>query len=346
MQTKRLTITGDETHDQAVYEEAAALIRAGELVAFPTETVYGLGANALDGEAVKKIYIAKGRPSWNPLITHVSSRDMLNTLVRSYPKDFEILAAKFMPGPLTFLLPKTDIVPKEVSAGLNATTVRMPNHPVALKLIATAGVPIAAPSANRSGRTSPTTADHVLEDLDGRIAAVIDGGRCGVGVESTVIDIMQEPPLILRPGGVTKEEIEAVLGRAVNVFKKSAEGTDDKGLPSPGMMLRHYAPNAKLINTGDTAEQLFAELAMQLSVGNKVGVLLPSDWPLPAAQKGNKAITVYDYGSWADWQTMAQRVFDGLRWLDKQGVNVIIGPLPPEQGLGLALRDRLIRAAK
>ncbi len=346
MQTKRFKITGDKQHDDAVYAEAAALIRAGELVAFPTETVYGLGANALDGEAVKKIYIAKGRPSWNPLITHVSSRDMLNTLVRSYPKDFEALAAKFMPGPLTFLLPKTDIVPDEVSAGLDATTVRMPKHPVALKLIETAGVPIAAPSANRSGRTSPTTAAHVLEDLDGRIAAVIDGGTCEVGVESTVIDIMQEPPLILRPGGVTKEEIEAVLGRPVNVFKKSAEGTAEKGLPSPGMLLRHYAPNAKLINTGDTAEQLFAELSAQVAAGHKVGILLPSDWVLPAKQKGSAKLVVYDYGSWADWQTMAQRVFDGLRMLDKQGVNVIIGPLPPEQGLGLALRDRLMRAAK
>lgn len=346
MQTKRFIITGDEKHDRAIYEEAAALIRAGELVAFPTETVYGLGANALDGEAVKKIYVAKGRPSWNPLITHVSSREMLNTLVRSYPKDFETLAAKFMPGPLTFLLPKTDIVPKEVSAGLDSTTVRMPNHPVALKLIAAAGVPIAAPSANRSGRTSPTTAVHVLEDLDGRIAAVIDGGTCAVGVESTVIDIMQEPPLILRPGGVTKEEIEAVLGRPVSVFKKSAEGTDDKGLPSPGMTLRHYAPNAKLINTGDTAESLFSELETQLTAGHKVGILLPSDWKLPAKQGSSKNVVIYDYGSWTDWQTMAQRVFDGLRWLDKQGVNVIIGPLPPEQGLGLALRDRLIRAAK
>jgi len=346
MQTKRFTITGDEAHDTAVYEQAAALIRAGELVAFPTETVYGLGANALDSEAVKKIYVAKGRPSWNPLISHVSSREMLTTLVRSFPKDFDLLAKHFVPGPLTFLLPKTDIVPDEVSAGLDATTVRMPKHPVALRLIETAGVPIAAPSANRSGRTSPTTADHVLEDLDGRIAAVIDGGSSDVGVESTVIDIMQEPPMILRPGGVTKEEIEAVLGRPVTVFKASAEGTAKKGLPSPGMTLRHYAPNAQLINTGDTAEALFAELAKHVEAGKRVGVLLPSDWQLPAGLTMSNMITVFDYGAWADWGTMARRVFEGLRWLDKQGVQVILGPLPPEQGLGLALRDRLVRAAK
>ncbi len=346
MQTKRFTITGDEAHDQAVYTEAAALIRAGELVAFPTETVYGLGANALDPEAVKKIYAAKGRPSWNPLISHVSSRAMLRTLVRSFPKDFDVLAKHFMPGPLTFLLPKTDIVPDEVSAGLDATTVRMPKHPVALRLIETAGVPIAAPSANRSGRTSPTTADHVLEDLDGRIAAVIDGGSSDVGVESTVIDIMQDPHMILRPGGVTKEEIEAVLGRSVTVFKAAAEGTTKKGLPSPGMTLRHYAPNAQLINTGDTEDALMIELAKQVATGKPVGILLPSDWKLPSKYATSKAVIVFDYGSWADWGTMARRVFDGLRTLDKQGVQVILGPLPPEQGLGLALRDRLLRAAK
>lgn len=346
MNTKVFTITGDAAHDQAVYEEAGALIRAGELVAFPTETVYGLGANALSAAAVKKIFEAKGRPSWNPLITHVSSREMMAKLVSSYPAQFEILAAKFMPGPLTFLLPKTELVPPEVSAGRDAVGIRMPNHPVALKLIETAGVPIAAPSANRSGRTSPTTAAHVLEDLDGRIAAVIDGGTCMVGVESTVIDLTQQPPMILRPGGVTKEEIEQALGITVPVFKSAAEGTDKKGLPSPGMTLRHYAPKAKLINTGETQQEFIQQLAAVQKEGKRIGLLLPSDWRLPAAFASNPDIIVFDYGSWTDWQTMAQRVFEGLRWLDKQGVEIILGPLPPEQGLGMAVRDRLMRAAK
>ena len=346
MQTKLFTMTGDAAKDTALLQEAAALIRAGELVAFPTETVYGLGANALDAAAVKKIFTAKGRPSWNPLITHVSSRAMLATLVRSYPADFEKLAARFMPGPLTFLLPKTAIVPAEVSAGLDAIGVRMPKHSVALAFIEACGVPIAAPSANRSGRTSPTTAAHVLEDLDGRIAAVIDGGASQVGVESTVLDLTQQPPMILRPGGVTKEEIESVLGYEVAVFKKSAEGTTEKGLPSPGMTLRHYAPNAKLINTGDTAEALMQELQRGLAAGRRVGVLLPSDWTLPAEYRDSGNVVVYDYGAWSDWATMAQRVFHGLRWLDKQNVDLIVGPLPPEEGMGLALRDRLLRAAK
>lgn len=345
METKVFTITDDVEKNLAIYKETGALIRAGELVAFPTETVYGLGANALDAAAVRKIFEAKGRPSWNPLITHVSSRKMMDTVVRSYPKEFETLADKFMPGPLTFLLPKTDIVPDAVSAGRDTVGIRMPKHPVALGLIETAGVPIAAPSANRSGRTSPTTAAHVLEDLDGRIAAVIDAGCCEVGVESTVLDLMQEPPMILRPGGITKEQIEAVLGRPVALFTSAAEGHDHLGLPSPGMTLRHYAPKAKLMNVLD-ADELFVVSRAAITEGKRVGLLLPTNWELPPDLKGHSSLKVFDFGLWTDWPTMAKRAFEGLRWLDKQSVDIIVGPLPPQQGLGLALRDRLIRAAK
>lgn len=346
MKTIVFHMTGDPKEDRDILTQAAAIIRRGDLVAFPTETVYGLGANALDGKAVKKIYEAKGRPAWNPLIVHVSSREMLADLVTSYPKDFELLAAKFMPGPLTFLLPKSDNIPAEVSAGKETVAVRMPNHPVALALIELAGVPIAAPSANRSGRTSPTSAEHVLEDLDGRIAAVIDGGTCDVGVESTVLDLTQDPAMILRPGGVSKEEIEAVLKKHVAVFKGAQEGTETTSLPSPGMTLRHYAPQAKVYNTGATLSDLLRELDKQLVYKEKIGILLPSDWLLPPKYSGNLDLVIYDYGVWSDWSTMAKRVFHGLRWLDQQGVKVILGPLPPEKGLGLAVRDRLLRAAK
>lgn len=342
MKTLVLKITGDAKNDEAAIAKAAEIIRNGGTVAFPTETVYGLGANALRGESVQKIYAAKGRPSWNPLIVHVSSRDMLNSLVTDYPQGFDKLAAKFMPGPLTFLLPKSDKIPDEVSAGRNDVAVRMPKHEIARKLIEAAGVPIAAPSANRSGRTSPTSAEHVLEDLDGRIDAVLDGGTCDVGVESTVINLMAQPPMILRPGGVSKEAIEETLGMPVTLFEKSAEGTDVKALPSPGMMLRHYAPNAKLYNIEGDKYALFAAADKAAKEGNKVGVLLPSDWQLPENIKAE----VYDYGTWGDWDTMARRVFAGLRGLDRKKVDVIFAPMPPKEGLGLAIRDRLLRAAK
>ncbi|MBI4122212.1 MAG: threonylcarbamoyl-AMP synthase [Parcubacteria group bacterium] len=345
MNTLVFKITGDPKADRDILVQAAAMIKRGDVVAFPTETVYGLGANALDGNAVKKIYQAKGRPSWNPLIVHVSSRDMLDQLVTSYPADFELLAAKFMPGPLTFLLPKSGRVPAEVTS-TPTVAVRMPNNQIALELIALAGVPIAAPSANRSGRTSPTSAEHVKDDLDGLISAIIDAGPCDVGVESTVLDLTGETPTILRPGGISKEAIEAVLKKRINVFKAAAEGTEEKGLPSPGMTERHYAPQAKLYNTGETMNDLIKQLDRQLQLGDKVGILLPSDWILPPKYSGNTNIVIYDYGQWADWPTMAKRVFHGLRWLDQQGVHVILGPLPPEKGLGLAVRDRLLRAAK
>ena len=346
METTIFRLTGDPKDDRDMLAQAAAMIKRGDTVAFPTETVYGLGANALDGKAVKKIFEAKGRPSWNPLIVHVSSREMLNELVTAYPSGFEELAAKFMPGPLTFLLPKSDKIPQEVSAGKESVAVRMHNHTNALKLIEMAGVPIAAPSANRSGRTSPTSAEHVIDDLNGLISAVVDGGSCEVGLESTVLDLSQDPPMILRPGGVSKEQIESVLKKEVKIFKSSAEGAEGEGLPSPGMTSRHYAPLAKLYTTGENLPLVLRELDKQLALKMKVGVLLPTNWILPPKYSGNTNIVVYDYGEWADWATMAQRVFHGLRWLDKQGVDVILGPLPPEKGLGLALRDRLLRASK
>lgn len=342
MKTLVLKITGDAAKDEAAIAKAAEIIRNGGTVAFPTETVYGLGANALRGDSVKKIYEAKGRPSWNPLIVHVSSREMLDSLVTSYPEGFEKLSAKYMPGPLSFLLPKSDKIPDEVSAGRKDVVVRMPDHAIARRLIEAAGVPVAAPSANRSGRTSPTSAEHVLEDLDGRIDAVLDGGPCNVGVESTVLDLLRQPPMILRPGGVSKEAIEEILDTTVTVFEKAAEGTDVQALPSPGIALRHYAPKAKLVNVEGGQEELFTAVRAAEEEGNSVGVLLPTDWELPPDLNA----ATFDYGTWGDWDAMARRVFAGLRGLDHEAVEIIFAPLPPKDGLGLAIRDRLIRAAK
>ena len=317
---------------------AAALLRGGGTVAFPTETVYGLGANALDPEAVARIFEAKQRPSWDPLIVHVSDRTMLEA-VAEVPASVEALLAAFWPGPLTVLLPKREGVPGSVTAGRALVGVRMPNHPVALKLIAAAGLPIAAPSANLFGRTSPTTAAHVLEDLDGRIDAVLDGGAASVGVESTVLDASGDPMVIYRPGAVTREQLAEVSGVRVEVFRASdAERQVPESLPSPGVGLRHYAPRARFLLVGE--RELGEAVAGLLVEGLRVGVMLPRGWNVDA-----RAVA-FDWGGWSDGVELAQRVFAGLRTLDAAGVQVIVCPVPAAGGIGAALRDRLEKAAK
>ncbi len=239
MQTLHLS-----ANDAGCIDRAAKTIRAGGLVAFPTETVYGLGANALESAAVKKIFTAKGRPPWDPLIVHVSSREALESIVAKLPVTFDDLFAAFMPGPLTLVLPKNAIVPEVVTAGRDTVAVRFPAHPVAQRLIASSGVPIAAPSANRFQHVSPTTAEHVLADLDGLIEAVLDGGPCPIGVESTVLDLTAEPR-ILRQGAVTAEQLKQLLGEVIVV--DAGPRQQEEGLLSPGMMSRHYAPRTKLV---------------------------------------------------------------------------------------------------
>jgi len=323
-------------------EAAAKILREGGTVAFPTETVYGLGANALDPVAVAKIFAAKGRPSWDPLIVHVGDREMLER-VAVVTAQAEKLIGAFWPGPLTLLLERTKEVPDAVTAGRPLVGVRMPSHPLALALIRAAGVPIAAPSANRFGHTSPTTAVHVLEDLDGRIDAVLDGGPTTVGVESTVLDPGQEPMLIYRPGAVTAEMIEAVAG-AARVFRPAvaADGNPSgtpSSMPSPGVGIRHYAPRAKLILVGGAAE--LSARAEELSrAGERVGVMLPQGWTATAATEA------FPWGEWEDRQALAQRLFAGLRDLDARGVTAILCPRPEAGGVGLAIRDRLEKAAR
>jgi L-threonylcarbamoyladenylate synthase len=327
-------------------QRAAELLRGGGTVAFPTETVYGLGANALDAVAVAKIFQAKQRPGWDPVIVHVCDREMLDRVAGISPaiaSKTEALMSAFWPGPLTLLLPRTAAVPDSVTAGRLLVGVRMPGHPVALSLIKAAGVPVAAPSANRFGRISPTTAAHVLEDLDGRIDAVLDGGSTAVGVESTVLDVGEM--LIYRPGAVTAAMIASVAGE-VRIFAATetamAETVEDaapESLPSPGVGLRHYAPRARLLLV-DNEKEMRDTLLNLAGSGEHIGIMLPDGW-----NPGVKS-HAFHWGPWGDHEILARRLFAGLRELDEQGVVVILCPMPGSGGLGDALRDRLQKAAR
>ncbi len=350
VETLRLAIRSADnlTREDPAIAECAAILRRGGLVAIPTETVYGLAANALDPAAVARIFEAKGRPTWDPLIVHVSSFEMVSRVAVEFPETAQKLVQRFWPGPLTLLLPKSASVPSSVTAGRETVAVRMPAHPVAHALIAAADLPLAAPSANRFGRISPTTADHVLSELNGRIDAVLDAGPTEIGLESTVLDPLRAPPLLLRPGGVTREQIEAVLG-PVDLYSPPAQAIGPQALASPGLAARHYAPTARLILIdGERAALLNAVRAYVGSEGERgqyVGVMAPDDWIDETTLAGG-GIVLFPWGAWGDWQQLGRNLFAGLRYLDKPGVSVILCPLPPAEGIGLALRDRLSRAAR
>jgi len=319
---------------------AAELLRAGGTVAFPTETVYGLGANALDSAAVAKIFLAKQRPSWDPMIVHVEGRAMLER-VAAVPAGGEgrvvaRLMEAFWPGPLTLLLPRTAAVPDAVTAGRPLVGVRSPAHPVARELIRLAGVPVAAPSANRFGGMSPTTAAHVLADLDGRIDAVLDGGPTNVGVESTVLDVGARA--IYRPGAVTAAMIAKTIGEEVRVVTAAgSEAGAPEGLASPGMGMRHYAPRARLVLV-EGQRELLEEIGRH--AGAEVGVMLPDGWEFGAAA------VQFRWGPWGDAEILARLLYLGLRMLDGRGVGVIVCPVPEMGGIGEAIRDRLEKAAR
>ena len=325
---------------------AAEILRCGGTVALPTETVYGLGANALDPKAVAKIFVAKQRPGWDPLIVHVSDREML-ARVATVSEQAESLIERFWPGPLTLLLPRTGAVPDLVTAGRPLVGVRMPRHELALALIRETGVPLAAPSANRFGRTSPTTAEHVLEDLDGRIDAVLDGGPTSVGVESTVIGPADGGAgwVMYRPGGVSIEEIERVVGvGGVEVFRPAEFVEQPESLPSPGVGIRHYAPRARLVLVFEPSRKKVSARSSLVEVidamPEQVGVMLPDGWDASSAP------LVYRWGAWGDEETLARRLFAGLRELDERGAKVIVCPVPEMDGIGEAMRDRLRKAAR
>jgi L-threonylcarbamoyladenylate synthase len=325
---------------------AAELLRAGQLVAFATETVYGLGANALSAVAVARIFAAKERPSWDPLIVHIAGLNDLHRVAIVSP-DLRLcvdkLARTFWPGPLTMLLPRAPAVPDVVTAGRPLVGVRIPAHPSALQLLRAANIPIAAPSANRFGHTSPTTADHVLEDLAGRIEAVLDDGPTQVGIESTVIDVTRKTIIQYRPGAITPEQIESACGISVETYTETASGDDKppEALPSPGVGIRHYAPRARVLLTGGSPDALLRKIAeLTDDITDPPGVLLPVGWRAP------QHAVIQPWAVWDDASRLAATLFAGLRALDARGVQQIVCPLPAPGGLYDAIRDRLEKAAR
>ncbi|HYF49716.1 MAG TPA: L-threonylcarbamoyladenylate synthase [Planctomycetota bacterium] len=317
--------------EQEILDEAADVLRSGGLVAFPTETVYGLGANALNSDAVLKIFNAKGRPTNNPIIVHVESADTARGLVKEWPETAARLAATFWPGPLTLVLPKSPNVPDAVTAGGPTVAIRSPRHPVALALLKAAGVPIAAPSANRSTEVSPTRAEHVLKSLDGRIELILDGGPCSGGIESTVLDLSVTPPRLLRPGLITVEQIERITGSVTTVPTATSDAVP---LPSPGMLERHYAPKASVEIAPDSGEARVREL---LAKGHRVG------WLSSATEFSGPKVRQIRMPD--DAPGYAAQLYAALHELDAAGVEFIIVSRVPDTPDWLAIRDRLKRAS-
>lgn len=322
----------------SVIETCAQIIREGGLLGIPTETVYGLGADALNETAVRHIFEAKGRPQDNPLIIHVPDATWLVRYCKDVPESAYRLAERFWPGPLTMILPRKQIVPLQTTGGLETVGVRCPNHPLTLAVIAAADVPIAAPSGNTSGRPSPTKASHMLQDMDGKIEGILDGGDCAVGVESTIIDLTVQPPRLLRPGGLPLESLREVLGEVTvdkAVTSKLKEGEKPK---APGMKYRHYAPKAPVTVVTGAPEKSAAYIAAHLAVAD--GVICFDEFaPLFAGH------TVHRLGSAADKLAQAQHVFDALRTFDNTDVPAIYAQCPDDTGLGLAVGNRLKKAA-
>ena len=319
------------------FEEAGQILRQGSLVAIPTETVYGLAADAYNGTAVAKIFQAKGRPQDNPLIVHIGDCSQLNPLVREMPEQASLLIDRFWPGPLTMILPKSAQVPNEVSAGLDTVAIRFPKHPVAQAVIQAAGTPLAAPSANTSGRPSPTTAQHVLEDLSGKIDAVLDGGTCQVGIESTVIDITIYPPRLLRPGAITWEQLRQVLGTVEIDPAVCNPLTKGQAASSPGMKYKHYAPQARLILLDGGYEQYCDYVRAHAAPHIAALCYQGEEQGLPV-----EAVT---YGAAHDEWGQARELFDALRKLDQRKFSLVYARCPKQEGVGLAVYNRLIRAA-
>lgn len=325
--------------------KAATILQSGGLVAFPTETVYGLGGNALDDLAAKKIYKAKGRPSDNPLIIHIADGAALDELAREVPKKAKKLTEAFWPGPLTIILKKDKRVPDGTTGGLDTVAIRMPNHRVALALIEQSGIYIAAPSANTSGRPSPTRAEHVIEDLDGKIEMIIDGGPVGIGLESTIVDLTEEVPIILRPGSITKTMLEEVIGKVEMdpaILQKNIE--EDIAPKAPGMKYKHYAPKGELIIVEGAIEKVISFINERIAVlsnnGIKVGVITTDE-----TRDKYKADIIKSLGKRTDEQAIAKILYNILREFDKLQVEVIYSECFYSNELGYAIMNRLLKAA-
>jgi L-threonylcarbamoyladenylate synthase len=328
-------------------ERAAAVLLAGGLVAFPTETVYGLGASAFDQAAVQRIFVAKGRPASDPLIVHIAAIEQLNLVAQELPPHAHILAQAFWPGPLTLVLKRQPSIPANVSAGRDTVAVRMPNHAVPLALVARAGVPIAAPSANLFTRPSPTLAAHVLDDLGGRIDLLLDGGPTTIGLESTVIDLTQDPPALLRPGGVPIEALQHYIPTLVFHPRYLSPNQDQDAPASPGMLLKHYSPHAQLTLFTGAPERALAQMreAAHLAIagGVKVGVMALDEEIDAFAALGAEIASI---GPRHDLALVGRRIFAGMRELDRRGVDQIFVRGFERTGIGLAIWDRLVRAAE
>jgi len=344
METKIIRIEDKENLKDDQLMEAAEILRKGGIVAFPTETVYGLGANALEAQASAKIYAAKGRPSDNPLIAHIASIDDLPKLAAKIPEAGRKLAEKYWPGPLTLVFPKKEIVPYGTTGGLDTVAVRMPSDPIATRLIRLAGVPVAAPSANTSGRPSPTRAEHVIEDLNGKIEMIIDGGEVGIGVESTIVDVSGEIPTLLRPGAITMEMLKETVGEVEidpAILGPMNEGMKPK---APGMKYRHYAPNAEMTlvegEMDKVVEFINREAKAALEAGKKVGIICTEE-----------SRQYYSYGilevigSRENEETVAHNLFAVLREFDDQKVDCIFSESFSKDRLGQAIMNRLCKAA-
>lgn len=344
METIVKTITHTE-EDKKIYEQAGKILRDGGLVAFPTETVYGLGADALDEKASAKIYAAKGRPSDNPLIVHIADVNALYDLASEVPEKALVLAEKFWPGPLTMILKKQDKVPDSITGGLGTVAIRMPSHPVAAELIRRSGVYIAAPSANTSGRPSPTTAQHVYEDLNGRIDMIIDSGKVDIGLESTIVDLTGEVPTILRPGYITRAMLEEVVG-PVTIDKAILAEHEDPNLrpKAPGMKYKHYAPKGDLVIV-EGKKQAVAEMInyltkMDAESGLKTAVIA-----------SDENLSLYDadcrinIGSREHEESIAANLYEVLREMDELGVQKMYSESFAGGSLGAAIMNRLLKAA-
>ncbi|MBR5565299.1 MAG: threonylcarbamoyl-AMP synthase [Roseburia sp.] len=349
MQTKLIRIDSEHI-DIVKMREAATLIREGELVAFPTETVYGLGADALRPEASAKIYEAKGRPSDNPLIVHICRFEELERIAKIVPEQARKLAEAFWPGPLTMVVWKNEKVPYTTTGGMDTVAVRMPNHPVALSLIAESGCLIAAPSANTSGKPSPTEAGHVADDMDGRIPMILDGGAVGIGIESTIVDLTEEKPMILRPGYITKQMLEEVLGEeviidpgilATDTTDPSQAGQKPK---APGMRYKHYAPKADLVLVEGDTDKVVVEINNLVEDaqidGKRVGVIATDE-----TMNRYKADVVFSIGARDDEDAIAQHLYKILREFDEQDVDAIYSESFKTPRIGQAIMNRLLKAA-
>lgn len=344
MKTEIAVLCGRAEVDDDILRRGAEIIRSGGLVAFPTETVYGLGANALDSDAAAKIYAAKGRPSDNPLIIHISRPEEAE-LYAYVPEEYKLLAEKFLPGPLTVIMPKRENIPSAVTGGLDSVAVRLPSNAAARRLIELSGVPIAAPSANLSGKPSPTSASHVIDDMNGRVDMIIDGGECNIGLESTIIKLTHDGKAeLLRPGGITKEQLEEVFSEVIldkAVTEKLGEG--EKPL-APGMKYRHYAPTASLTLVSGEAG-LFEKVISESLGKSGLGVIAFDEDIDKLVSLGVKRENILSLGARDDINVQAARLFSVLRECDTCRFEKIYARLPERDGLSLAVYNRIIKAA-